>query len=169
MRKTSFLFLTASVGIALACSNRLPTSPGNSAQRGSWGSNEASLTINDSSATLQILASGVCFGAYGGIDQPIPTPRFALSGIYTQLIGAFPGSVQYPAQYSGTVEGNQMSIMVSVPALQQAVGPFSLTYGVRNTWVPCQYPRGLALLRIYRHGHRPAEAAEGDTVGVSMA
>jgi hypothetical protein len=142
MCKTSFLllFLTAAMGIALACSNRSPISLDNSAQRGMWGSNEASLTISDSSATLQILASGGCFGAYGGIDQPIPTPRFAQSGIYTQLIGAFPGYVQYAAQYSGTVEGNQMSIMVTVPALQQAFGPFSLTYGVRTTWVPCRYP-----------------------------
>ncbi len=139
MRKTSFLLLTASMGIALACSEHLPTSPDNFVQRGVWGSNQASLTIKDSSATLQIL-NGPCYGAFGDIDQPIPSGHFALAGIYTQLTGAYPGKTQYPAQYSGTVEGNQLTITVSVPALQQTFGPFSLTYGVNRTVSPCLYP-----------------------------
>jgi len=140
MRNSSFIFLTAAISIALACSDRSPIAPDMSAPRGTWGSNTASLTIKDSSATLQILAAGSCYGAYAEIDQPIPTPRFALFGLYTQLIGAFPGKVQYPAQYSGSVEGNQMVIMVAVPALQQVLGPFSLTHGLNTMWAPCLYP-----------------------------
>jgi hypothetical protein len=140
MRNPSSVFLTASIGIALACSDRVPLAQDNSAPRGTWGSNIASLTIKDSSATLQILASGGCYGAYAEIDQPIPTPRFALFGVYTQLIGAFPGKVQYAAQYSGSVKGTQMLITVAVPALQQVFGPFSLTYGLNTTWAPCLYP-----------------------------
>jgi hypothetical protein len=140
MRNPSFVFLTAAIGMALACSDRLPISPDNSALPGTWGSSTASLTIKDSGATLQILASAGCYGAYAEIDQPIPTPRFDLFGVYTQLIGASPGKVQYPAQYSGSVEGNQMLIMVAVPALQQVFGPFSLTYGLNTTWAPCLYP-----------------------------
>jgi hypothetical protein len=140
MRNPSFVFLTASIGIALACADRLPISPDESAPRGTWGSNTASLTITDSSATLKILASGGCYGAYAEIDQPIRTPRFALSGIYTQLIGAFPGKIQNAAQFSGSVEGNQISIVVTVRALQQVLGPFSLTHGLNTTWAPCLYP-----------------------------
>ena len=140
MRNPSFFFLTAAIGIALACSDRLGSSADESAPLGTWGSNTASLTINGSGATLQILASGGCYGTYGEIDQSIPTARFALAGIYTQLMGAFPGKVQSPAQYSGSVEGNQMLIMVAVPALQQVFGPFSLTYGLNTTWAPCLYP-----------------------------
>jgi len=140
MRDTAFLLLTASMGIALACSDHLSIAPDKTAPPGTWASRQASLTIEDSSATLQILASGGCFGAYGEIDQPIPTPRFALSGIYTQLMGVYPGKVQYAAQYSGVVEGNQMSILATVPALQQTFGPFILTQGVNTSWVPCRYP-----------------------------
>jgi hypothetical protein len=139
MRRTSFLFLTGLIGIALACSDRLPSSANESAQRGMWGSNTASLTTKDSSATLQIL-NGNCYGAYGQIDQPIVTGHFDLPGTYTQLIGAYPGKVEYPAQYSGTAAGNQLSIAVTVPTLQMTFGPFNLTYGMNSAWTPCLYP-----------------------------
>ena len=111
---------------------------------GVWGSDKASLTIKEGGATLDILSlilpDGGCFGAYGEIGQPIPNGRFSLAGTYTQLIGAFPGKIQYAAQYSGVVEGNKMSITISVPALQQSFGPFLLTLGVKNAWSPCMYP-----------------------------
>jgi hypothetical protein len=136
MHKTSFLFLAALIGIPLACSNGLPTS---AVQRGMWGSDKASITIKDSGATLQILHDN-CYGAYGQIDQPIVTGRFDLSGTYTQLMGVYPGKMEYPAQYSGTVAGNQMSLTVTVAALQVTFGPFTLTYGMNNTWTPCFYP-----------------------------
>lgn len=139
MRKTSFLFLTGLIGIALACSERLSTSTNESVQRGMWGSNKASLTIKDSSATLQIL-DGNCYGAYGQIDQPFVTGHFDLPGTYTQLMGVYPGKVQYPAQYSGTVVGNQLSMTVTVPALQVTFGPFNLTFGMNSAWTPCLYP-----------------------------
>lgn len=139
MRTISFLFLAGLIAIAPACSDRLSTSTNESVQRGTWGSNTASLTIGDSSATLQIL-NGNCYGVYGQIDQPIVTGHFDLPGTYTQLIGAYPGKVQYPAQYSGTVAGNQLSIAVTVPALQVTFGPFSLTYGMNSAWTPCLYP-----------------------------
>jgi hypothetical protein len=139
MRNTSFLLLTASMGAALACSHRVAT-PDTSAHRGAWGSNQASVTIGDTSATLQFLASGGCFGAHGEIDLPIPNGPFDLTGVYTQLMGAYPGHVTYAAQYSGAVSGNEMSITATVPGLGQTFGPFSLTYGVKKTWVACMYP-----------------------------
>jgi hypothetical protein len=139
MRNTSFLFLAGLIGISLGCSDRPATSPNGSVQRGIWGSNKASLTITDSSATLQIL-SGNCYGAYGRVDQPIVTGAFDLPGTYTQLMGAYPGKIQYPAQYSGTVAGNQLSLTVSVPALPTTFDPFVLTYGMNSAWTPCLYP-----------------------------
>ena len=105
-----------------------------------WGSNEAGLTSADSEATIQILASGGCYGSFGEIDQPIPSGSFTLSGTYTQLIGAYPGRIQYDAQYAGTVDGSHMTLSISVPALQKVIGPFSLTEGVNKTWPACLYP-----------------------------
>jgi hypothetical protein len=177
MRWTLCLVLTASTGISIACSDRLPTSPetgtniassepaeasapriaGRSrhvivvpphsdkfVQPGVWGSEAASLTVTSGGATLDILSltlpAGGCFGAYGESTQPIPNGPFSIAGTYTQLTGAFPGKIQYAAQHSGVVEGDRMSITITVPALQQAFGPFLLTQGVNNAWSPCLYP-----------------------------
>jgi hypothetical protein len=111
---------------------------------GVWGSDKASLTVRKGGGTLDILAltlpTGGCFGTYGEITQPIPRGRFTLAGTYTQLIGAYPGRIDYAAQFSGSVERNTMTITITVPSQQQSFGPFVLTYGVNNAWTPCLYP-----------------------------
>jgi len=137
MRARALLQLIASCGIGVSCSDRTPTSAN---ERGTWGSNEASLTVDDSSATLHILASGGCYGSYGSIGVPIPTGSFTLAGTFTQLTGVYPGKVQYDARYSGSVSGRKMSITIAVPGLQKTIGPYALTYGVTNTWNACLYP-----------------------------
>jgi hypothetical protein len=107
---------------------------------GIWGSDQASLTITGDTAKLQILASGGCVGSYGEIDQRIPSGNFSLPGTYTQLIGAYPGKLQYAAQFSGDMLDRAMSITITVPSLQQSVGPFNLKAGVSRTWSACLYP-----------------------------
>jgi hypothetical protein len=122
----------------------VPPRPETFLQPGIWGSEKAGLTITKGSATLDILSlalpSGGCFGSYGEMTPPIPNGPFSIAGTYTQLIGAYPGKIQYAAQYSGAVEGHRMSIEVTVPALQQSFGPYLLTNGVNNAWSPCLYP-----------------------------
>ncbi len=177
MRRTLLLVLTGFLGMPLACSDRLPTSPlvgtstasqdtGGASEAsaparnrhvvvvaprsaptvtpGVWGSDSASLIITGGSATLEILSSMLpergCFAAYGEIGQPIPNGTFSIAGTYTQLIGAFPGTIQYGARYSGFVAADTISITVEVPALQQAYGPYLLASGVNNGWSPCLYP-----------------------------
>lgn len=130
--------LTAAWVLALssgACASTVPDPPTTA-----WGSNKASLTSAQGTATIQILASGGCYGSLGEIDQPIPFSSFTLPGTYTQLMGVYPGSVQYDAQYVGTVAGRHMTLSISIPALQQVLGPFSLTLGVVTTWPACLYP-----------------------------
>ena len=129
-RLTATCMLTLSIG---ACGSTGPNQLG-------WGSNEVSLTIAESSATLQILASGGCYGSYGEIDRAIPQGSFTLMGTYTQLTGVYPGSIQYTAQYVGAVAGRHMTLTINIPDLQQTLGPFSLTYGVVKTWPACLYP-----------------------------
>jgi hypothetical protein len=100
--------------------------------------------VKESGGTLEILAltlpTGGCFGSYGEIAQPIRRGHFVLAGTYTQLIGAYPGRIDYPAQFSGSVDGNTMIITIVVPSQQQTFGPFVLTDGVNNAWTACQYP-----------------------------
>jgi hypothetical protein len=112
---------------------------------GVWGSAEASLTIREGGATLEILSepfspTGACFGRYGDVGPKIPNGRFFLPGTYTQLMGAYPGKIDYRAQYSGVVVGNTLSISIEVPGLQQSFGPFVLVQGVSSSWTPCLYP-----------------------------
>ncbi len=140
MNRFSCLALLVSIGLAPACSTGMPTGSDTSALAGRWGSDEASLTIAKGGATLQILASGGCFGSYGEMNAPIPTGQFTQPGTYTQLTGAAPGKIQYAAQFFGSVAGDMMSIQVGVPALQQSFGPFHLMHGIETSWVACMYP-----------------------------
>src|ERR1700693_5619419 len=66
-------------------------------QPGVWGSEKANLTITKDNATLEILSFGGCFGSYSEMTQPIPKGPFSIAGTYTQLIGAYPGKIQYAA------------------------------------------------------------------------
>ena|SRR5258706_281193 len=132
MLAISLVFSLASA----ACSS--PTA----ADQSVWGSGQAGLTIDQNKVTLQIAASsGNCYSASGEIEGgTVPTGTFRRSGTYTELTGEFPGGHQYAAEYTGTVAGNQMTLSISVPALQKTVGPFSLTSGVKKTWPACQFP-----------------------------
>jgi hypothetical protein len=137
MARFTVRLLPVSLVLTLTSAACTPTAPDQSAQ---WGSDEASLTIAEDKATVQIVTSTGCYGAYGNIDQTIGSGSFSLSGTYTQLTGVAPGSVRYAAQYFGTVAGDQMTLSISVPALQLTLGPFSLTSGAAKTWPACQYP-----------------------------
>ena len=117
-----------------ACSS---TEPGESTD---WGSDQAGLTISESSATLQIVTAGGCYGSFGEITQPVLSSSFTLSGTYTQLMGVYPGFVEYPAEFSGTIDRGLMTLTISIPSLQQTLGPFRLSRGVVKTWPACLYP-----------------------------
>lgn len=138
MRTSRLALLAATLGTVLACSSS--TSPNGLARRGEWASGQADLMIADQSAHLAILADVGCIASYGDIPQSIPSGSFDLSGTYTQVTNIFPGTVQYPAQFSGTAQADQLSISVTVPALQQTFGPFTLAYGVHESWSVCAFP-----------------------------
>jgi hypothetical protein len=129
--------LQASLVCTLMGSACGPTAPDRPA---TWGSDQASLSIAENKATVQVLAPGGCYGAYGDIDHAVASGTFALSGTYTQLMGAYPGRIQYTAEYTGTIVANVMTLSISVPALQQTIGPFRLTAGVTSAWSACLYP-----------------------------
>lgn len=139
MRKLPWVVL-ASAGVIAACSDRPPVAPGGSLPRGTWASDVTSLTIQDTSAILKVATSAACYGSYGEVDQPIPAPTFDVPGTYHQLTGAYPGQITYAARLSGAVQGQHLSITITVPALQQAYGPYGLTFGLNQTWNACLYP-----------------------------
>jgi hypothetical protein len=105
-----------------------------------WGSEQASLQVTESGATLQLLGGGGCYGSIGEITGAIPFGSFSLPGHYTQLMGVYPGYVTYPAQFTGSTARGLMTLSVSVPATQQTLGPLQLTHGEGRTWPACLYP-----------------------------
>lgn len=129
--------LRATLAFAVMSSGCESTAPHRAAI---WGSDQASVRIVEDRTAVQIMAAGGCYGAYGNIDQPVRSGTFALAGTYTQLIGAYPGSRQYSAEYDGSIVGNTMTLSISIPALPQTLGPFHLTAGVTSSWSPCLYP-----------------------------
>lgn len=116
------------------------TSPREDVADGVWGSAQATLTVADTGATLDILASTNCIGSYGEIPQRIPEGGFDVAGTFTQLIGAYPGHVDYGARFAGTADASQITMTVTVPAIPMTLGPFTLARGVQNTWATCAYP-----------------------------
>jgi hypothetical protein len=132
-------FIAASFVLALTnstCSS--PTAPD---QRQRWGSDQASLSFNRDTATLQVASSGNCYGSYGEIPNASRlTGTFSLAGTYVELTGVAPGSRQYAAEFTGTVGANQMTLTVTVPSIQRTLGPFTLSAGVEKMWPPCRFP-----------------------------
>jgi uncharacterized heparinase superfamily protein len=122
--------------LVLACSS---ADDGTAAPLGNWGSTSASLTTEDTTARL-LLATGECYGASADIAQRIPLGAFALTGTFTQLTGVAPGSVQYPAQFSGNASSTAISILVTLPSQGQQLGPFTLAFGVVKHWDACAFP-----------------------------
>ena len=134
------LVAVAAAAALLLCDCGSPTSAGDRVPDGVWGSDRASLAVTDTGATLDILGAGDCIGSYGEIPQRIPGGTFDVSGTFTQLIGAYPGHIDYAARFTGTSAADQITIAITVPALQQSLGPFTLARGVQNSWPMCLYP-----------------------------
>ena len=127
----------AAVLVSALFSTACSTDP---AQATDWGSDQVSLQMTGSEARVEFLASGGCYGSFGVIDHPIPAGTFTLSGTFTQLMGAFPGFVQYPAEFTGTLAGNRLTISVNVPTQSLTLGPYQLAAGVTQSWSACLYP-----------------------------
>ncbi len=98
------------------------------------------MRIAGDTATVHVSPAGGCYGAFGSFNHAVQSGTFALPGTYTQLIGANPGRVQYSAAFAGTIVGNTMTLSISIPTLQQTIGPFHLVAGVDSAWPACLYP-----------------------------
>ena len=112
-----------SLALAIGCSS--PTAP---SVLGSWGGTEASLTLARSGGAL----SYAC-GA-GTIDSTWRlTPGGEFTGSGQHFFGGGPMPVQgrppHPARYTGLVDGDQLTLTVTLTDLIQTLGPFHLVRG----------------------------------------
>jgi hypothetical protein len=122
------LFLT------LSCQGGSPTSSGRTVPLGTWGGVDVVLTVTATGGTLQ----RVC--ASGAIPQPMTldmSGHFDSPGTYV-VSGPGPGpSVNHPARYTGTTDGNTMTLTILQTDDNQTVGPFTLTLGQITNIGPC--------------------------------
>ena len=132
-------FAMVLVALIAGCSDSAPAKQG--VLRGVWGSDQARLSINDSTAVLQVLGGSGCYGARADAGQPVQDNGFVVAVTYTQYTGAYPGYVQQPARMSGTLATDRLSVsVVAAGSGQLLAGPFDLTLGVNPQWNQCLYP-----------------------------
>ena len=101
---------------------------------GAWGGQNIGVRVTDTEIEIE----GSCFS--GLVPQALATDQqgnFNLAGSYTPLVGPVrQGHQGIPAQFTGTVNGNTMTLTITVNS--QTVGPFTLGFGeVKTILHPC--------------------------------
>jgi hypothetical protein len=108
---------------------------------GTWGGENAAAIVNDTIVHVHV---GCTFGDLKGRIALDATGRFNVSGTY--VLRAYPVYLgpELPAQFSGVVEGNRLTIAVAVndttngsPGKAVALGPVTITLGREPQMGPC--------------------------------
>ncbi len=99
-------------------------------QSGTWGGQHIGLFVSDSSTTLEYDC------AHGTIDEPILTDdngMFEVTGIHIIekggpiRLGEIPD--KHPSLYNGTIEGKEMTLIVTLTDTDVVIDTFYLTLG----------------------------------------
>jgi hypothetical protein len=108
--------------------NRVPEKKQNRVASGVWGGPNVRMDVIDTGASLQFSCSS------GTIDEPIVIDkgRFQVKGTFTRQT---PGPTRedgpkpQPATYRGSVEGQSMTLAVTLNSSKEQVGEFTLEFG----------------------------------------
>ena len=105
---------------------------------GTWGGDHAGMEVTDDGATLDYDC------AHGTIDEPLLLDGqgdFNVTGTHvTEHGGLQPGDGKadsHPARYTGHVEGQVMTLTVTLTDTQEEFGTFKLTFGASPRVVKC--------------------------------
>ncbi len=102
---------------------------------GTWGANEANFTVSDQGALLEM---GCAIAQISGAINVNEIGEFKVEGIFQRQGGAEPigGFRQIPAQFHGTVDGNSLTLIVSVNDSSE-VSTLVLSFGVTGRLLRC--------------------------------
>ncbi len=92
------------------------------------------MTVTQGGATLQ----QTC--ANGMLDQPLlldAASHFDVTGKYTRQLGGPVRPEAHPARYTGSTDGNTLTLMVMETDDGLTFGPFTLTFGPGTAISPC--------------------------------
>ena len=113
-------------------------SPGVQLAIGTWGGENAGAIVTDSVTHVHV---GCTFGDIKGRVPLDATGRFTVDGTY--ILRAYPVLVgpELPAQFSGVVDGNRLTLAVAVNDTVAkrvvALGPVTVTLGTEPRMGPC--------------------------------
>jgi hypothetical protein len=126
------------LSLLLAGDRSTPASDTRQKILGSWGGFHAGLTLTETGGTLEFDC------ARGSIDEPFLVDtqgKFDFKGTYVR---EHPGPIhsgekpeRYPARYTGSVQGDRMTITGMVPDRNQSLGPFELFQGKKPNVHKC--------------------------------
>lgn len=121
---------------AVACSN--PTSPGDRVAAGRWGGDHVALDVTSDGGRIEYDC------AHGDLAEPLAVDRsghFDVTGTHTPEHGGPVREdeklVSHPARYAGQVDGERLTLAVTVTDTGQTLGAFTLTRGVAGRLMKC--------------------------------
>jgi hypothetical protein len=137
----------------------------NGLSAGTWGGVNAGVIVDDAIAHVHVGCTNGNFAVPVNVDE---TGRFSVSGEY--LLRAYPIAIgpMLPAQFTGTVAGQQLTLTVAVNDTVEKklvnLGPVHVTLGVAPRMGPCPICRKPSLLMrgafLARTKSRNAEPAD---------
>ena len=130
-----------SIFAVLACSTA--TSARITEVVGTWGGDNAGLIVTDTDVHVHI---GCTLGDAVGPIHPDANGRFEATGTYN--VDAYPVSrgIIHPAQFTGQIIGQTMTLTVSLTDTARVLGPVTLVYGKEPKMGPCpicRVPKGI--------------------------
>jgi hypothetical protein len=137
MRITSILPIFAVLACSTATSTRITEIVG------TWGGDNAGLIVNGTDVHVHI---GCTLGDALGPISPDANGRFEANGTYN--VDAYPvdRGIIHPAQFTGQITGQTMTLTVSLSDTARVLGPVTLIYGkepVMGACPICRVPKGI--------------------------
>ena len=132
------LIATLLILLAGCPDHRVTASRGAELRLGTWGGDNAGAIVTDTIAHIHI---GCTFGDIKGRVPLDAQGRFVLDGTY--VLRAYPVYVgpELPAQFSGVVSGNELTLAVAVNDTVQkkvvSLGPVTVKFGTDPRLGPC--------------------------------
>jgi len=137
MRITVVLSIFAVLACSTATSTRITEVVG------TWGGDNAGLIVSDTDVHVHI---GCTLGDALGPIRPDANGRFEANGTYN--VDAYPvdRGIVHPAQFTGQIIGQTMTLTVSLTDTARVLGPVTLIYGKEPKMGPCpicRVPKGM--------------------------
>jgi len=130
--------LVAASAALVACAS-LNAAGGTTVPNGAWGGQHITLAVTSGGATVEFDC------AHGSVDAPLTLDangRFAVAGTFVRERGGPTRNNQQEkpeaARYSGTLEGNTLTVTVELVDGGESAGTFTLTRGKTGRLVKCK-------------------------------